>query len=45
MKTGFTCRAGFNLVALAERNGRTVIAIVLGASGREGRNALTRSRY
>jgi D-alanyl-D-alanine carboxypeptidase len=31
MKTGFTCSAGFNLVASAERSGRRYIAVVLGA--------------
>src|SRR5262249_22809259 len=31
MKTGFICAAGFNLVASATRNGRRLIAIVLGA--------------
>ncbi len=35
MKTGFICAAGYNLVASATRNGRRLIAIVLGAySGR-----------
>ena len=32
MKTGFVCASGFNVVALANRNGRTLIAVVLGAS-------------
>ena len=31
MKTGFTCAAGFNVVASAYRDGRRVIAIVMGA--------------
>ncbi|WP_455474108.1 D-alanyl-D-alanine carboxypeptidase family protein [Bartonella sp. B30(2025)] len=31
MKTGFICASGFNLVASATRNGRTIIAIILGA--------------
>ncbi len=31
MKTGFTCAAGFNVVATATRNGRRLIAVVLGA--------------
>jgi D-alanyl-D-alanine carboxypeptidase len=35
MKTGFICASGYNLVASATRNGRRLIAIVLGAySGR-----------
>jgi D-alanyl-D-alanine carboxypeptidase len=31
MKTGFICASGFNLVASASRNGRKLIAVVLGA--------------
>jgi D-alanyl-D-alanine carboxypeptidase len=31
MKTGFICSSGFNLVASATRNGRRLIAVVLGA--------------
>jgi D-alanyl-D-alanine carboxypeptidase len=31
MKTGFICASGYNLVATATRNGRRLIAIVLGA--------------
>jgi D-alanyl-D-alanine carboxypeptidase len=31
MKTGFICASGFNLVASATRDGRRVIAVVLGA--------------
>jgi D-alanyl-D-alanine carboxypeptidase len=31
MKTGFICAAGYNVVASATRNGRRLIAIVLGA--------------
>jgi D-alanyl-D-alanine carboxypeptidase len=31
MKTGFICASGFNLVASANRNGRRLIAVVLGA--------------
>lgn len=35
-KTGFVCASGFNVVATATRNGRTLIAVVLGAvSGSE----------
>jgi D-alanyl-D-alanine carboxypeptidase len=33
MKTGFICASGYNLVASATRNGRRLIAIVLGAWG------------
>ena len=32
MKTGFICASGYNLVATATRNGRRLIAVVLGAS-------------
>ncbi len=36
IKTGFTCDAGYNIVASAERNGRRLVAVVLGAEdGRE----------
>ncbi len=31
MKTGFTCPAGFNVVASAQRDGRRLIVVVLGA--------------
>jgi len=37
MKTGFICSSGFNLVASATRGGRTVVAVVLGASTQAGR--------
>jgi len=30
MKTGFTCGAGYNIVASATRNGRRIVAVVLG---------------
>ena len=30
MKTGFTCGAGYNIVASATRNGRKIVAVVLG---------------
>lgn len=36
MKTGFVCASGFNVVALANRGGRTMMAVVLGSgSGAE----------
>lgn len=36
MKTGFVCASGLNIVATVERNGRRLMAVVLGASsGRE----------
>ncbi len=31
MKTGFICASGFNLIASATRNGRRLVAVVLGA--------------
>ncbi len=31
MKTGFTCRAGYNIVAFVERNGRRIMSVTLGA--------------
>lgn len=39
MKTGFICAAGFNLVASATRNGRRLIAVVLGAPSSQVRAA------
>lgn len=38
MKTGFVCASGFNLVASATRNGRRLIAVVMGM-----RNSATRA--
>lgn len=37
MKTGFVCASGFNMVATATRNGRTLLAVVLGADSSNGR--------
>jgi len=37
MKTGFICASGFNLVASATRNGRRLIAVVLGAPSSQAR--------
>ena len=39
MKTGFICASGFNLVASATRNGKRLIAIVLGAQSSAQRAA------
>jgi D-alanyl-D-alanine carboxypeptidase len=36
-KTGFICAAGYNLVASATRNGKRLIAVVLGASSGQAR--------
>jgi D-alanyl-D-alanine carboxypeptidase len=37
MKTGFICASGFNLVASATRDGKRMIAVVLGASSSQAR--------
>lgn len=37
MKTGYTCPSGFNLVASAQRRGKRVVAVVLGAESVEQR--------
>jgi D-alanyl-D-alanine carboxypeptidase len=38
MKTGFTCDSGFNIVASATRDGRRLVAVVLGDSSSADRN-------
>ncbi len=38
MKTGFTCGAGYNIVATATRNGRRIIAVVMGEVQRDERS-------
>ncbi len=38
MKTGFTCDSGFNVVATASRDGRRIIAVVLGDNSSGERN-------
>lgn len=40
MKTGYTCPAGFNLVASATRDGRTLMAIVMGATSVKSRDEM-----
>jgi D-alanyl-D-alanine carboxypeptidase len=37
MKTGFICNSGFNLVATATRDGRSMLAVVMGAYSAKGR--------
>ncbi len=37
MKTGFVCASGFNLVGSATRDGRTLVAVVLGEKSQVGR--------
>ncbi|WP_052341453.1 D-alanyl-D-alanine carboxypeptidase family protein [Salinarimonas rosea] len=43
MKTGYVCSSGFNVVATAERNGRRLVAVVLGQMSSHERTALTAS--
>ncbi|TAN47927.1 MAG: D-alanyl-D-alanine carboxypeptidase [Rhodospirillales bacterium] len=40
LKTGFTCPAGYNLVAAATRNGKSLIGVVLGARSKDERESL-----
>ena len=40
LKTGFTCQAGYNLVAAAERDGRRLIGVVLGERNLHQRRSL-----
>jgi D-alanyl-D-alanine carboxypeptidase len=42
MKTGFVCNSGFNLVASATRNGRRLVAVVMGAKSGGGRALLAK---
>ncbi|NBN80216.1 D-alanyl-D-alanine carboxypeptidase [Microvirga tunisiensis] len=42
LKTGYICNSGYNVAASATRNGRTVIAIVLGAGSGLERTAFSR---
>ena len=39
LKTGFTCGAGYNIVASAENGGRRLIAVVLGATSLDARRS------
>lgn len=41
MKTGFVCASGLNIVATAERNGRSLMAVVLGGSSARERGEMT----
>jgi D-alanyl-D-alanine carboxypeptidase len=38
MKTGFICESGFNVVASATRDGRKIVAVVLGEPSAASRN-------
>lgn len=40
MKTGFTCPAGYNLVAAASQGGRRLVGVVLGARSKDERESL-----
>ena len=41
MKTGFVCASGFNLIASATRDGRTVISVVMGAESQKERGEIS----
>ena len=43
MKTGFTNRSRYSLVATAKQNGRHLVSVVLGADGKTDRNAVSRA--
>jgi D-alanyl-D-alanine carboxypeptidase len=45
MKTGFTCAAGFNIVASASQNGRQLIAVVLGAPNPRSRMVMAAALF
>jgi D-alanyl-D-alanine carboxypeptidase len=42
MKTGFTCPAGYNLAASAQRDGRRLVAVMMGAPSRQDRDTAVR---
>ncbi len=41
MKTGYVCASGLNIVATVERDGRSLLAVVLGGSSARERNEMT----
>ncbi len=45
MKTGFICAAGYNVVASATRNGRRLVAVVLGESSSSARTIRAASLF
>jgi D-alanyl-D-alanine carboxypeptidase len=45
MKTGFTCAAGFNVVASASQGGRKLIAVILGAPNPRSRAAMAAALF
>lgn len=42
MKTGFTCPAGYNLAATAQRDGRRLVTVMMGAPSRQDRDTAVR---
>ncbi|HWV01924.1 MAG TPA: D-alanyl-D-alanine carboxypeptidase family protein [Devosia sp.] len=45
MKTGYICESGLNIVATLDRNGRQLLAVVLGASSARERNELAAQMF
>lgn len=45
MKTGYICQSGLNIVASVERDGRQLVAVVLGGSSARERNELTAQMF
>ena len=45
MKTGYICASGLNIVATMERDGRSLIAVVLGGSSARERNELAAAAF
>ncbi|WP_421762332.1 D-alanyl-D-alanine carboxypeptidase family protein [Devosia sp.] len=45
MKTGYICSSGLNIVATVERDGRSLLAVVLGGSSARERNELTAEMF
>ncbi|GAA0784955.1 hypothetical protein GCM10009077_37000 [Roseibium denhamense] len=45
MKTGYICNSGYNVAASVTRNGRTLIAIIMGASSGLERTAFARELF
>lgn len=41
MKTGFVCASGFNLIASATRDGRTIISVVMGTESQKERGEIS----
>lgn len=45
MKTGYVCASGLNIVATVERNGRRLLAVVLGGSSARERNEMAAEMF